>query len=152
MDIANHSIGANDLSLDCTAPPIQHTTMDALSQRDSSRVVQEDPAFVHSQATAVSPAEDLAMIGTSQPEASKLIISTHKLSTLEKLPNEIIEKIFLNDGDININFPVSSLIIGMKLSSKSTLRKTIIAAFGPCWLHAMVRSQEEGKLAGCYSR
>jgi hypothetical protein len=67
----------------------------------------------------------------SQTKASALIVSTHKLSTFENLPTEIIEQIFLHE--VNLCLPETSPIIGAKLSNKVILKKVIIHGFGPCW-------------------
>lgn len=49
----------------------------------------------------------------------KLMISTHQLSPLEKLPTEILEKIFFEDiKKNNFSLPKASHIIGLKLSGK----------------------------------
>lgn len=50
---------------------------------------------------------------------------------IERLPVEILERIF--HFSENVNFPMSSLYIGWKLSPASFLMELIIRAFGPTW-------------------
>jgi hypothetical protein len=64
-------------------------------------------------------------------KALKNLKSKLKMSDLEKLPTELLERVFLYC--MNIDLPKSSPIIGAKLSSPTIFGKTLIAAFGPTW-------------------
>jgi hypothetical protein len=50
---------------------------------------------------------------------------------IERLPAEVIERIFLFSE--NLNFPRSSHRLGLALSASGTLRELIICAFAPTW-------------------
>ncbi len=53
------------------------------------------------------------------------------LSLEERLPLEVLERIFLMSQ--NLNFPRCSRRIGYLLSSRSLLLELLITAFGPTW-------------------
>jgi hypothetical protein len=53
------------------------------------------------------------------------------MSLLEKLPTELLEKVFLYC--MNLELPRASLVIAGKLSSETVYLHTIISAFGPTW-------------------
>jgi hypothetical protein len=55
------------------------------------------------------------------------------MSQLERLPVELLEKVYL--FALNINLPMASPIIGGKLSSDLIYHKSVMAAFGPTWAH-----------------
>lgn len=61
------------------------------------------------------------------------------MSDLEKLPTELLEKVFLYC--LNLNLPGSSPIIAAKLSSPTVFIQTVMAAFGPTW-HDFVSSKQ----------
>lgn len=63
------------------------------------------------------------------------------MSTLEKLPTELVESIFLHS--MNINLPLASPTICGKLSSESTYIKSLMSAFGPCWAKADFNASKE---------
>jgi hypothetical protein len=56
------------------------------------------------------------------------------MSNLERLPVELLEKIFL--FCMNLDLPRSSPVIGGKLSSETTYNQTLINAFGPTWIES----------------
>jgi hypothetical protein len=53
------------------------------------------------------------------------------MSSLEKLPTEILETIFL--FCLNLDLPNTSPVIAGKLSSSIMFNKTVMVAFGPTW-------------------
>lgn len=53
------------------------------------------------------------------------------MSFLEKLPTELLEKVFLYC--MNLELPRASPVIAGKLSSETVYLHTIISAFGPTW-------------------
>ena len=53
------------------------------------------------------------------------------MSLLEKLPTELLERVFLYC--LNLELPKSSPVISGKLSSQKMYNETIMAAFGPTW-------------------
>jgi hypothetical protein len=53
------------------------------------------------------------------------------MSNLEKLPVELLEKVFLSC--MNLELPRSSPVIAGKLSSDIVYLHTILAAFSPTW-------------------
>lgn len=57
--------------------------------------------------------------------------SGREMSVLEKLPIELLEKVFLHC--LNLDLPRSSPIIAGKLSSPMVFVQTVMAAFGPTW-------------------
>lgn len=61
----------------------------------------------------------------------KNIKSKLKMSLLEKLPTELLERVYLYAMDINL--PRSSPIIAGKLSREMIYIKTVLAAFDPTW-------------------
>jgi hypothetical protein len=61
----------------------------------------------------------------------KNLKSKRKMSQLERLPTELLEKVYL--FAMNINLPRASPIIGGKLSSEIIYLKTIAAAFNYTW-------------------
>ncbi len=78
----------------------------------------------------------------------KNIKSKRKMSDLEKLPVELLEKVFL--FCMNPDLPRSSPVIAGKLSSSVVYTKTIIAAFGPSWrrIQPWVDEQHEDLMLG----
>ena len=58
----------------------------------------------------------------------KNIKSKRKMSRLEKLPTELLEKVFLYC--FNLDLPRASPVIGGKLSSDHIYMRTMIKAFG----------------------
>ena len=67
----------------------------------------------------------------SKPRSLKNIKSKRKMSDLEKLPVELLERIFL--FCVNFDLPRATPVIAAKLSSEIVYSKTILAAFGPAW-------------------
>ena len=53
------------------------------------------------------------------------------MTSLERLPTELLEKIFLMS--LNFNLPRSSPIIGIKLSNQYIYTTTTVAIFEPTW-------------------
>lgn len=53
------------------------------------------------------------------------------MTSLERLPTELLEKIFL--VSLNFNLPRSSPIIGIKLSNQYIYTTTTVAIFEPTW-------------------
>ncbi|KAI0384452.1 hypothetical protein F5Y04DRAFT_229920 [Hypomontagnella monticulosa] len=66
-----------------------------------------------------------------------------KASILEKMPLEILEKIFWLSG--NLNLPLSSPLIGRVLSGESTLCATLLRAFEPTWSYWFNIVMERGR-------
>ena len=60
------------------------------------------------------------------------------MSSLERLPVELLEKIFL--FCMNLDLPRSSPVVGGKLSSEIIYSQTLINAFGPTWNANLVRT------------
>jgi hypothetical protein len=60
------------------------------------------------------------------------------MSDLERLPVELLEKIFL--FCMNLDLPRSSPVIGGKLSSEIIYSHTLINAFGPTWNESFVQT------------
>jgi hypothetical protein len=60
------------------------------------------------------------------------------MSDLERLPVELLEKIFL--FCMNLDLPRSSPVIGGKLSSEIIYSHTLINAFGPTWNKSFVQT------------
>ncbi|KAK3935603.1 hypothetical protein QBC46DRAFT_46060 [Diplogelasinospora grovesii] len=54
-----------------------------------------------------------------------------KLAPIERLPTEILQRIFLLSE--NLSFPRSSLHVGLLLSPKSFLTELVVYAFSPTW-------------------
>jgi hypothetical protein len=57
--------------------------------------------------------------------------SKRDMSSLERLPTELLQEIFLYW--VNLDFPRSSPVIGGKLSSELVYTQTILAAFEDTW-------------------
>lgn len=57
--------------------------------------------------------------------------SNRSMTSLERLPTELLEKIFL--VSLNFNLPRSSPIIGIKLSNQYIYTTTTVAIFEPTW-------------------
>ena len=55
------------------------------------------------------------------------------MTSLERLPTELLEKIFL--VSLNFNLPRSSPIIGIKLSNQYIYTTTTVAIFEPTWIY-----------------
>lgn len=53
------------------------------------------------------------------------------MSSLERLPTEILEKVFL--FALNFDMPRASPVLAGKLGSRYIHIETIVAAFGPTW-------------------
>lgn len=69
----------------------------------------------------------------------KTMKSRRKMSDLEKLPIELLEKVFLYC--MNLDLPRSSPIIGGKLSSELIYTQTVINAFSPQWENCVQNEQ-----------
>lgn len=65
---------------------------------------------------------------TRTPKSSK---RRRNLSSLEKLPTELLENVFLYC--LNLDLPRSSPVIAVKLSSEPIYTRTIMAAFDHTW-------------------
>ena len=61
----------------------------------------------------------------------KNIKSKQKMSSLGRLPTELLEKIFLYS--LNMELPRSSPVLGGKLSSAAVYKELIAEAFVPTW-------------------
>jgi hypothetical protein len=87
--------------------------------------------------------EETEILSTRSKKAKKRTMKTmksrRKMSNLEKLPTELLEKVFLYC--MNFDLPRSSPILGGKLSSETMYTQTIIHAFGPHW-EACVRKEQ----------
>jgi hypothetical protein len=83
------------------------------------------------------------MFKDSKKRSLKNLKSKRKMSQLEKLPVELLQKVYL--FALNINLPRASPILGAKLTSDLIYHKTILAAFRPTWDYW-------GKFAMIYSR
>lgn len=68
--------------------------------------------------------------------------ASRPMTPLERLPTELLEKIFL--VSLNFNLPRSSPIIGIKLSNQYIYTTTTVAIFEPTWRynHELLYKQE----------
>ncbi|KAK3330974.1 hypothetical protein B0H66DRAFT_545407 [Apodospora peruviana] len=67
----------------------------------------------------------------SQGSKRRRRLKTKPAALIEQLPTEILERIFILSA--NLNFPRSSLRLGLFLSHKSCLSELIVAVFSPTW-------------------
>ncbi|KAI9056147.1 hypothetical protein LZ554_001075 [Drepanopeziza brunnea f. sp. 'monogermtubi'] len=92
------------------------------------------------------PVEATKPIQVSKQRALKKTKSKRKMSLLEKLPTELLERVFR--FCLNLELPRSSPIIGAKLSSSTILNWTVLASFGPRWEKWYGREKVDGRLEG----
>lgn len=68
--------------------------------------------------------------------------SRHKLSSLERLPTEIVEKIF--KLCLNLSLPRSSPIIGVRLANWNIYKTLILSVFETTWRKSLLSENDEG--------
>lgn len=72
------------------------------------------------------------MMVKKKKRSMKNMKSKRKMSHLEKLPVELLEHVFAHC--LNLEMPRCSPVIGGKLSSEAVYTRTVIKAFGMCWV------------------
>jgi len=69
----------------------------------------------------------------TKPTSLKSLTAKRMMTTFERLPTELLEKIFFYS--LNFNLPRSSPIIGVRLSNQHIYLTTAMAVFDPTWRH-----------------
>jgi hypothetical protein len=87
---------------------------------------------------SVASTDLFSLVKKAKTRALKNIKSKRRMSDLERLPVELLEKIFL--FCMNLDLPRSSPIIGGKLSSETIYSHTLIDAFEPTWNESFVQT------------
>jgi hypothetical protein len=72
-----------------------------------------------------------ASVQKPKKRSMRNIKSKRKMANLEKLPVELLEKVYLSC--LSVDLPRSSPVIAGKLNSETVYIRTIVAAFGPTW-------------------
>ncbi|KAH6724978.1 hypothetical protein BKA61DRAFT_41039 [Leptodontidium sp. MPI-SDFR-AT-0119] len=72
----------------------------------------------------------------------KTIKSKRKMSLLEKLPTELLERVF--QFCLNLDLPKASPVISGKLSSSTVFNWTVMRIFGPSWERGYAREKVVG--------
>lgn len=72
----------------------------------------------------------------------KTIKSKRKMSLLEKLPTELLERVF--QFCLNLDLPKASPVIAGKLSSSTVFNWTVLRIFGPSWERGYAREKMVG--------
>jgi hypothetical protein len=81
--------------------------------------------------------------GQTKPTSLKSLTAKRIITAFERLPTELLEKIFFYS--LNFNLPRSSPIIGVKLSNQHIYLTTAMAVFDPTWRHTYelsIRSED----------
>lgn len=77
------------------------------------------------------PKKQRSLTGTPAASPSPKIRGMEGAAPIEKLPIEIVERIFLLSG--NLDLPRASLRIGYNLSGRSSLLRLLLANYAPTW-------------------
>ncbi|KAJ5053824.1 uncharacterized protein L3040_000115 [Drepanopeziza brunnea f. sp. 'multigermtubi'] len=116
----------------------------ALAARKALNRKPGRPLKIAENVVSDNPVEAMKPVQVSKQRTLKKIKSKRKMSPLEKLPTELLERVFR--FCLNLELPRSSPIIGAKLSSSTILNWTVHASFGPCWEKWYGREKVDGRL------